>query len=399
MNILTISTLYPNPSDTKHGIFVQTRLRHLLKHHPDIQATVIAPVPWFPLAKLMGAQFASLKDIPASRTEHNICIYHPRYLVIPKLGMFFAPLSLTWVLMRTLKKLLSGNPDQAPHYDLIDGHYYFPDGVAIAKVARHFNLPFVCTARGTDINLIPHNPLAKKMIRKVFDAASHNVAVCQALADEMLDLGAPGHKLTVLRNGVDLELFDYSSQQVQQDLKRHKNISSQLVVSVGGLVERKGHHLIIQAVADLPAVTLVIIGDGPQHSNLKKLAEKLHLKKRVIFTGALSQPEVNQWFMAADCSVLASSREGWANVLLESMASGTPVVATRVWGTPEVVNSDRVGLLCDRDCFSIKSAIEKVLCASIARKDVRQYAEQYDWRATSDGQYNLFASVQTSSRN
>jgi glycosyltransferase involved in cell wall biosynthesis len=115
----------------------------------------------------------------------------------------------------------------------------------------------------------------------------------------------------------------------------------------------------------------------------------------VTFTGALRQADVNQWFMAADCSVLASSREGWANVLLESMASGCPVVATDVWGTPEVVQSDDVGRLCERSVDSIKNRIENLLSQSTTRGTVRRYAESFDWKETSDGQYTFFERLTT----
>ena len=393
MNILTISTLYPNPVDHKHGIFVRTRLMHLIKHHPDITPTVIAPVPWFFFSSKLLGKFSSFADIPKSRIDNGMEVLHPRYLVIPKLGMFLAPFTLAWTLKRTLKKLIRLKADEGKSFKLIDGHYFFPDGVAIAKAAKSVGLPFCCTARGTDINLIPENPLAKKMVLKVFEESVYNFAVCQALKDEMVALGAAPEKTSVLRNGVDLELFAWSDNEKQKQLKADLGIKGHLVVSVGGLVERKGHHLTIEAVANLPNTNLVIVGDGPELASLLALCTKLQILDRVTFTGALRQAEVNQWFMAADCSVLASSREGWANVLLESMASGCPVVATDVWGTPEVVQNNQVGRLCERTVASIKSTTEQLLHSKILRNEVREYTEIFDWKETSDGQKEFFESV------
>ena len=183
MNILSVSTLYPNPIDTKHGIFVQTRLRQLKQYYPDLSITVIAPVPYFPL-KTPLSDFIDKNALPLHRIdEFGISVYHPRYLAVPKLGMFWAPFSLT----RCLKNLMT-HIDES--FDLIDGHYFFPDGIAIRHLASFLKIPFVCTARGTDINLIPRNPLAKSMIKKVLDDSHFNLAVCDALKSEMIALGA-----------------------------------------------------------------------------------------------------------------------------------------------------------------------------------------------------------------
>jgi len=417
MNILTVSSLYPNNVDLKHGIFVETRLRHLIQHFPEIKVTVIAPVPWFPFSSKKFGEYAKYAGVFEKEIRHNIEIYHPKYLVIPKIGMYITPFFMSRAISKTIKKLIrthahaensilssqlnqtessfqssqsEGRNLKTQPFDIIDGHYFYPDGVAIEIVASKFNIPFTCTARGTDINLIPQYPKALKMIRKVFQKSAHLMAVCQALSDEMMKLGADKNKITTLRNGVDLELFKASNEQQQNDLKKELSISNKLVVTVGGLVERKGHYLIIDAISQMNNTTLAIAGDGPDKKQLENQVNKLGLSNRVLFLGNLPQKEINKWFQAADVSVLASSREGWANVLLESMASGTPVVATKVWGTPEVVSSDTVGVLVERNVNSIKKGLITVLNKKIARFVVRQYAEEFDWYSTSYGQHEIF---------
>ncbi|MDN4504258.1 glycosyltransferase family 4 protein [Alteromonadaceae bacterium BrNp21-10] len=389
MNILTISSLYPNNIDFKHGVFVETRLRHLLNDFPDIQASVIAPVPWFPFSSSFFGEYAKYAGVLPVEERHGITIYHPRYIVIPKVGMYLTPIFMRWAIAKIIKQL----KNKGIKIDLIDGHYFYPDGVAIASVAEKYRIPFTCTARGTDINLIPQNPKAKKMIQRVFSQAAHMITVCQALKDEMLKLGAPEDKVTTLRNGVDLQLFKASSEIRQQELKVELDITGKLVMSVGWLIERKGHYLVIDAILRLPDVTLVIAGDGPDHDKLQMQINKAGLFERVKLLGALPQPELNKWLMAADVNVLASSREGWANVLLESMASGTPVVATNVWGTPEVVTKPEAGVLVEREVESIAKGIQTLLAHPPARADTRQYAEQFDWMATSLGQKNIFSKV------
>ncbi|MCH2055389.1 MAG: glycosyltransferase family 4 protein [Thalassotalea sp.] len=389
MKLLTISSLYPNNKDPKHGVFVETRLKHLVKHYPDVNPVVIAPVPWFPFSHKIFGEYSRYAGVEYQEERNGIQVFHPKYLVLPKIGMYLTPKFMAWSLSRCIKRLKKAGYE----FDLIDGHYFYPDGVAISKVAEQFNLPFTCTARGTDINLIPEYPKARAMIQKVFRTAGHMMAVCQALSNEMINLGAEKSKVTTLRNGVDLALFQASTNEQQLSLKSSLNITKPLIISVGWLIERKGHYLVIEAMKSIPNATLVIAGDGPDLSKLRALSKSTGVDDRVKFLGALSQPELNKWFQAADVSVLASSREGWANVLLESMASGTPVVATKVWGTPEVVQNDTAGVLVERSSDDIAQGIKAVLNQDVDRKAVRQYAEQFDWQHTSDGQIQIFNKV------
>ena len=231
------------------------------------------------------------------------------------------------------------------------------------------------------------------MINKVFAQSERNFAVSKALKDKMVSVGADPKDVEVSRNGVDLNLFSWSSNDERETLKKELGISGRLIVSVGGLVELKGHHLTIEALSKYDDVHLVIIGGGPLKSYLEALAEKHNVKDKVSLKGILTQPEINRWFMAADISVLASSREGWANVLLESMASGCPVVATKVGGTPEVVQSDTVGELCARSVDDLVQAINNVSSRTVDRKLVREYAEKFDWQHTSDLQYQFFSNL------
>jgi len=391
MKILTISSLYPNNKDPKHGIFVETRLRHLRKDYPEITAVVIAPVPWFPFAAPRFGEYSKFAGVVDVETREGVLVYHPKYLVIPKLGMHLTP----WFMARSIRKCLQQLVAEGQTFDVIDGHYFYPDGVAITKVAAEFNIPFTCTARGTDINLIPAFPVARRRINEVFSKARHLMAVCKALADEMIALGAPRSKVTVLRNGVDLELFQASDDVKKQQLRSTLPLPSDgpLLLSVGWLIERKGHFLVIAALANLPAAQLVIAGNGPDLSELQQLAIKLGVAERVHFVGALEQSQLSQYYQAADALILASSREGWANVLLEAMASGTPVVATNIWGTPEVVAANAAGLLVERNADAIAAGVQTLLASPPTREATRQYAEQFTWQQTSAGQYDIFSRI------
>ncbi|MFT6988635.1 MAG: glycosyltransferase involved in cell wall biosynthesis [Paraglaciecola sp.] len=117
------------------------------------------------------------------------------------------------------------------------------------------------------------------------------------------------------------------------------------------------------------------------------------MRSRVQFAGALSQSELKTLYQSADALVLASSREGWANVLLEAMACGTAVVATNLWGTPEVVAAPEAGVLVERNVQQIAAGINTLFTLGIQRHQTRLYAESFDWYATSKGQHDIFTKI------
>lgn len=382
LSILTATTLFPNAVQPSHGIFVETRLRKLVQSG-EVRAEVLAPVAYVPpLIRYAGGD--RLRHIPVCEQRNDLTVYHPRYLVIPKLGMNLAPYTLYRVMQRALRARLAAGA----RFDLIDAHYFYPDGVAAAWLGQEFGLPVVITARGTDINLIPQFSKPRRRILEAVNVAAASITVCQALKDEMVELGAPAGKITVLRNGVDLERF----RRLDRDAMRAKwGLKGFTLVSVGLLIERKGHHLAIEALSGLPDVTLLIAGAGPELQSLQQLAHRLGVAERVRFLGSLDQPALCEVYNAADACVLASSREGWANVLLEAMASGTPVVASAVWGTPEVVAAPEAGLLLEeRSGQAIVKAVTALRQAMPERAQTRRYAEQFDWQPTTLGQLDIF---------
>ena len=386
MKILTFSSLFPNPERPNHGIFVQTRLRHLLTND-TIQARVVAPVPWFPFQHQRFGQYAAYAKIPSAEVRFGIDVAHPRYPVLPKAGMTVAPFLMAAALKPVIGRIL----DEGYAFDLIDAHYFYPDGVAAIKLGRYFNKPVVITARGTDINLIPQYWLPRKMILWAANQADGIITVCQALRDEMVCLGVEPERITPLRNGVDLQLFAPLDRQEQ---RRQLGLDQFTLLSVGHLEPRKAHDIPIAALPELPQLRLLIAGTGPERQNLEQLAQRLKVSERVTFLGSLSQPELKRYYGAADALVLASSREGWANVLLESMACGTPVIASNVWGTPEVVASRDAGvLMTERTPHGLLEAL-RTLRANYPEHDAtRRYAEKFSWDDTTAGQISLFEGI------
>ncbi len=387
MRILTYSTLYPNAAQPTHGIFVETRLAHLCARHP-VEARVVAPVPWFPFTSRRFGHYAACARAPRREERAGLAVTHPRYPVIPKVGMSVAPELLAWWSAGEVARIRRQGFD----FDLIDAHYFYPDGVAAAMIARRLGKPLVITARGTDINLIPRYPRPRRLIRWAAGQADAIVTVCDALGDAIRELGIEHPEIHTLRNGVDLELFRPATDRAA--VRRALGFTRTTLVSVGHLIERKGHHVVIEALAGLDGVDLVILGDGEERTRLECQVAALGLGERVRMEGAVPQHQLRDYYGAADALVLASSREGWANVLLEAMACGTPVVATPVWGTPEVVAAPAAGVLArERSAAAIREACRALLAAPPRREDTRRYAEGFDWAPTSDGLAQLLARI------
>jgi len=385
MKILTFSSLYPNAARPTHGIFVETRLRELLASG-QVQSTVVAPVPWFPFTHPAFGAYAAQARAPRAEARNGIEVLHPRFPALPKIGMTLAPLLLYRAVLSLVERLR-----RERGFDLIDAHYFYPDGVAAAMLGRRLGVPVVITARGTDVNLIAQRRFQRRMIRWAARQAAAVVAVSGALKDKLSALGVERERIHVLRNGVDLELFHPEGRnQVRADLELRRPT----LLSVGNLHAFKGHGVAIEALSLLQEYELVIAGDGPDRAAFETLARVCGVSGRVRFTGSLSQQDLRRYYCAADALVLASSREGWPNVLLEAMACGTPVIATEVGGVPEIVTSMNGGIVVkERSAPALARAVRELFARPPERAATRRFAEQFGWGATTRGQLQLFRQV------
>lgn len=400
LRLLTLSTLYPNAAFPNHGIFVETRLAHLVAHE-DVEARIVAPVPYFPsLPKPVAAAFGRwgrYAGVPRAESRRDLPILHPRYPVIPRLTSALTPHAV----YRAYAAGHDALARQGFAADIIDAHYLYPDGVAAIWLARRIGVPAVLTARGSDVTEWPdfHGPA--RMIRAAISNADALITVSDALADRLRTLGACADRITTLRNGVDTSLFQPVDQRMaRQDLGRERPY----IASVGHLIPRKGHDLAIRALSILnkgarAELDLVIVGEGPEHRPLRELAASLGLGNRVIFLGALPQARLSTVYSGAESLILASHREGWANVLLESMACGTPVVASPALGNAEVVREPAAGRIAEENTpEALAAALTELLTAPPQREDTRRYAERHGWREVSAGQMTVFNTVRTGRR-
>lgn len=391
MKILVLTGLYPNSIQTRHGVFVEERLRSLLSTG-EITARVIAPVPWFPFKHKRFGRYADFAAVPAREERHGIQIWHPRYLVVPRIGMTLGPSTMAKAVEPLIKRMLTENYD----FDLIDAHYFYPDGVAAAKLAQRFHKPVVITARGADINKIPQFRMPRRQIMGAANRAAAIVTVSRALKSSLIELGVQAEKVTSLRNGVNLDRFV----PLAQDIARTEigcqpvNDDGRIWLAVGHLIERKGVHIAIEALAQASGATLLIAGTGPEESNLRNLASRCGAAERVRFLGHIEHDELPTYFSAADVLVLPTGSEGMPNVVLEAMACGTPVVATSVGGIPELLTVPEAGrLMTERTPDALMAAVTDLMQDYPDRHATRTHANRFSWEETTLGQLSLFRQI------
>jgi glycosyltransferase involved in cell wall biosynthesis len=389
LRILTFTTLYPNAAMPQHGVFVENRLRQLVGSG-EVVARVMAPVPYFPFRSAVFGRYAALARAPFAETRHDIAIEHPRFLAIPKIGMSAAP-----ALLYASARLALASLRSAGHsFDLIDAHYFYPDGVAAVMLARRFGLPVVITARGTDINVLPNYAGPRRMIKWAAKNADGLVAVSSALAAKLTSLGIAETRVTVLRNGVDGTLF-----QPTQPYRIEGQAPSPLAISVGNLIPLKGHDLAIAALPHIEHLNLWIVGSGPERGKLEALARDLGVDGRVRFLGTIPHNRMPEIYSAADFLILASEREGWPNVLLEAMACGARVVATNVSDVSRIVGARAAGTwIQERSAAALVRALWELLAEPVTRAATREYALRFGWNSTTRGQIDLFNSIRARTR-
>jgi glycosyltransferase involved in cell wall biosynthesis len=378
ISVITIASLYPNAEQTRHGVFVEERLRHLAATG-RFDVRVVAPVPWFPWRSTAFGIYGAYARVPAVEERLGRRIEHPRFLAIPKIGMSVAPLLYAASIAPVVRRLRAGLPKPV----VLDGQFLYPDGVATALLARRLGLPFILTARGQDVTLFPNHRVPRHLIRWACDAAFRVVTVSEALRTRLLELGVPPARVVTLRNGVDLDRFRPGDRELA---RAEAGFGRRTLLAVGHLIERKDHEFIIRALPGVPDVDLVIVGEGPLKKRLLAVAAELGVADRVRILPNVPQARLVTYYTAATLSVLTSRHEGMPNVVLESLACGTPVVATVVEGVPELLEDPAAGLLVrERTPAALAAGINALLARLPAPDRTRAHAASLGWGSTIAG--------------
>ncbi len=385
MKILVFTTLFPNSKMPNYAVFVKERVKSLAK---VCDVRVMAPVPYFPKLNINKKWFA-FSQIPPEEEIDGIKVYHPRYFITPKFfrslyGLFIFLGALGFV--RHLRKEFD--------FDLIDSHFVYPDGLAAVLLAKVLGKEVIVTARGTDINWYPGFKIIRKQIQYCLGKADAVVAVSNDLRDKMVALGVMPDLIKVIPNGVDNSIF-YPLPKAAARNELGIGPDKKVLLSVGNLLEAKGFHFLIKAVSFIQQndVELLIIGEGSYRRSLEELISKLNLNDKITLLGERPHKDIAKWYSAADLFCLTSLREGRPNVILESIACGTPVVTMDRWGLPEIVTQGSGILIDSYEPDVIAETIEHALCKEWDRSVVAGSVNGMGWEKTSKDLTELFNKI------
>lgn len=375
--LLVFSSLFPSQVRPNAGVFIRERMFRVGKYIPII---VVSPVPWFPFQEIIRYWCPQFRPQPSCYEEQEgVQVYYPRFFSIPGLlkscdGFFMAVGALP-TLLKLKKK-----------FTIIDAHFAYPDGYAATLLGKWLNKPVTITLRGTEVPLAKI-PRRKEKLLTALVYATQVFSVSDSLKQFVVSLGANGDKIQVIGNGIDVIKF----QPIAKSTARAALSISEgamVLVSVGALVDRKGFHRVIDLLPELVShypnlIYLIVGGDSPEGNiriKLERQVEVLNLKKHVRFLGAYSSDQLKVPLSAANLFVLATANEGWANVFLEAMACGLPVITTDVGGNKEVIVNSELGTVVPfADSQRLLTAISNGLDKSWNIPLILKYAQNNAW--------------------
>lgn len=376
--LVVFSSLFPSAARPGAGLFIRERMFRVAQHRPLV---VVSPQPWFPgQALIRWLRPGYRPQAPRLETQQGIRVYHPRFLSVPgglrRLDGWAMAVG-SFLLLRRLK---------AEGARLIDAHFAYPDGEAATRLGRWLDLPVTITLRGTEV---PHsrNPVLRPRLARALKAAAQVFAVSDSLRQLALELGVDVQKTEVVGNGVDSAVFhpvERSAARERLGLPQRARV----LISVGGLVERKGMHRVIDCLPALleshPDLHYLIVGGGSPEGDMRPALDaqvaRLGLGGRVHFLGALPPDELKWPLSASDVFALSTRNEGWANVFLEAMACGLPVVTTDVGGNAEVVCRDELGRIVPfGDAPALLRALDDALGHDWDHAAILAYAQANQW--------------------
>ena len=378
-HIIVLTNLFPHAGAPFAGLFIRQRMFLVGRQLP---MTVVVPVPWFPFQSLIRRFVPNYRpQAPRREVQQGIEVLFPRFLSIPGMLRRLDGLSIALCCLPLMRRLRRQSPRS-----IIDSHFAFPCGHAGVLLGRWLGLRTTVTMRGTEVSLAA-DPARRRRILATLSRADRVFSVSNSLRRHAGQIGADVDKIKVVGNGVDLDCF-YPEPRESARAKLGLPDDVPVLVSVGGLVERKGFHRVIDSLPALqsrfPGLRYLIVGgpspEGDMRERLEQQVASLGLQDVVRFLGPLPAAELRWPLSAADVFVLSTSNEGWANVLLEAMACGLPIVTTDVGGNAEVVCRPELGTVVP---FGDAAALEHALVAALQREwrrdAIRAYAAENTW--------------------
>jgi glycosyltransferase involved in cell wall biosynthesis len=366
LRVLVVTRCFPNRVEPHACAFARQQIACLAR---TAQVEVLAPIPQLPGAGLLGERTRAgrLRAVPERERIDGVPVLHPRALYVPGAGWVPGIAALNAPLyLAALAPQIRGLRGR---FDVVLGTFLYPDGVAAAALARLLKLPLVLKAHGTDVDVVARWPTTRPQVRAALRQARFALAVSRPMREALFALGARGDRAEIVANGVDRVLFRPRDRAAS---RRALGLPEQgkIVLFVGDLVAAKGAAELFDAWSAMRAegegTHLVMIGDGPLRARLVEASRaRTGAGGSLIMAGVRPLAEVAEHLGACDLLALPSHREGTPNAVLEALASGRPVVATRVGGIPDAVPEGRAGLLVPpRDVRELLRALRDGLSRS-----------------------------------
>ena len=346
MNLLFISSVYPNAIDRSRGCFNDSLVRALSKKH---RVDVISPIPWVDLVKgfRRGVRFPLYQPIvdPAGIRVHYVpFLYTPKILRRWYGDFYWASIS------RTVRSLI-----RTSRPELIIGYWAHPDGEAAVRTSHLAKAPSCVIIGGSDVLLMTRKPSRRRRVQRVLEATDAVITVNEDLKNAVVRLGISTEKVHVWHQGIDMGQFQAGDRLRSRECLGLP-VSGHVLVWVGRMVPVKGLDILMEACTLLRdcgvEYHLYLVGEGPLRRDLVTQSERYGLSAHVTFVGPKVHDELPEWYRAADLTVLPSRSEGLPNVLRESLACGTPFVASDVGGISEIAGPESSILVPSRGCAS-----------------------------------------------
>lgn len=379
--IYVLSSLFPSHIQPTAGLFVRERVFRL---RPAFRLVVISPQPWFPFQSLIRRFRPGYRpDTGRFEEQDGVEVFFPRFFSLPGVLRRLDALSMALCSLPLLLRLRRRYGE-----GILDAHFAYPNGRAGVLLGRWLGWPTSITLRGTETRQLKDPALAPQVVSAVREA-DQVISVSDSLRQLLVGAGAAADHIEVVGNGVDISKFTAIP---RDEARRRMGIpaDASVLISVGGLVERKGFHRVLEILPELigqfPQLQYVIVGGGSPEGDmsdaLRGQVRDLGLSGHVIFTGPLPPEQLALPLSCADVFVLSTRNEGWANVFLEAMGCGLPVVTTAVGGNAEVVCSADLGTVVPfGDRVALRDATAAALVRDWDRQYIMSYARENAWEA------------------
>lgn len=389
MNVLLLTNLFPNPLQPGRGIFT-ARLAKALSS--SVNLVVAAPMPWFPGFPpfTLMKRWADFARIPGQYEIDGIPVYSPKYPMVPRLSEGMHARLMYYGIARTISRL-----HEIHHFDLINAHWLYPDAVVAQRIGKQLGIPVVATALGCDANLFLQQPEKRQQILSMARSVAGITAVSGALRDEMLAEGASNPNIAVIHNGVELDRFkpmDAARARASLAIANEPSI-----VFIGRLEEEKAVSVLVDAANLLKQqgrhFRIYLVGDGPDRNMLMEQANAAGLNEIITFVGTQPHEAIPVWLAAADVFCLPSKREGCPNVVLEALASGRPVVASKVGGIPELVNDSNGILVTPENAAALAKGLAEALERKWDHAAIRNAMQDSSWSSCASQYVEAYENV------